>query len=134
MQNQNGPVAMKALILAAVLGFAAGTASAAEAARVPQQYNVVGNPFPYSARQSRMTAVPPSFDTGSQAFPTSDGQAMRVAVSQEIPPNSNEGVMQTANSLPQGYAAGEVTFLAGKAPAAQAQQSAGLNRTSSGHL
>jgi len=136
MLNQNKTAAMKTLILAtaAVLGLAAGTASAAEATRVPPQYNVVGNPFPYSAAQSRVSAAPPSFDTGSQAFPASDGQAMPVVVGQEIPSNSSEGVMQTANSLPQSYAAGEVTFLAGAAPAAQARQSASLIRTSGGHL
>ena len=136
MRNQNKTAAMRTLILAtaAVLGLAAGTASAAEGTRMPPQYNVVGNPFPYSAPQSRVTAAPPSFDTGSQAYPASDGQAMPVVVGQEIPPNNSEGAMQTANSLPRGYAAGEVTFLAGAAPAAQAQQSAGLTRTSSGHL
>ena len=101
---------------------------------MPPQYNVVGNPFPYSAPQSRVTAAPPAFDTGSEAFPASDGQAMRVVVGREIPPASNEGIMQTANSLPQGYAAGEVTFLADTGPAAQAQQSAGLARTSNRHL
>ncbi len=136
MRNQNKAAAMRTLVLAtaAVLGLAAGTVSAAERTQMPPQYNVVGNPFPYSAPQSRVTAASPSFDTGSQAYPASDGQAMPVVVGQEIPPNNSEGAMQTANSLPQGYAAGEVTFLAGAAPAAQAQQSAGLTRTSSRHL
>lgn len=42
--------------------------------------------------------------------------------------------MQTANSLPPGYAGGALTFLAGKAPAAQDQQTAAVVRTGSGHF
>ena len=136
MRNQNKTAAMRTLILAtaAVLGLAAGTASAAEVTRMPPQYNVVGNPFPYSAAQSRVTAAPPAFDTGSQAYPASDGQAMPVVVGQEMPPNNNEGTVQTANSLPPGYAAGGATVLAGAVPAARAQQTAGSTRTGGRHL
>ena len=127
---------MKTLILAtaAVLGLAAGTAHAGEGRQMPPQWNVVGNPFPYAAAQSRTIAAAPALDTGSQAYPATDGARMSLAAGQEIPPNSNEGVMQTANSLPQGYAAGEVTFLAGKAPAAPAHQTAALTRSGGGRL
>jgi len=129
---------MKTLILATAavlgLGLAAGTAYAGEGGQMPPQWNVVGNPFPYAAPQSRTVMAAPALDTGSQAYPATDGARMSLAAGQEIPPNSNEGVMQTANSLPQGYAAGEVTFLAGKAPAAPAHQTAALTRSGSGRM
>ncbi len=125
---------MKTLILAAaaVLGLAAGAAHAGEGARMPPQWNVVGNPFPYAASQSRTIAAAPALDTGSQAYPAADGAGAAFVTGQEIPPNSNEGVMQTANSLPPGFASGEVTYLAGAPPAAQAQQTAA--RAGTGHF
>ena len=127
MNTQNGTAARPALLLAAaLLGLAAGTAHAGEGARMPPQWNVVGNPFPYAAPQSRTVAAPPAFDTGSQAFPASDGVRTSIVVGQEMPPNNSEGAMQTANSLPPGYAAGAVTYFAGKAPVAQPHQTAGL--------
>jgi len=62
---------MKTLILAAaaVLGLAAGAAHAGEGARMPPQWNVVGNPFPYAASQSRTIAAAPALDTGSAGLP-----------------------------------------------------------------
>ncbi len=124
---------MKTLILAAaVLGLAAGAAHAGEGARMPPQWNVVGNPFPYAASQSRTTTAAPALDTGSQAYPAADGAGAAFVTGQEIPPNSSEGVMQTANSLPPGFASGEVTYLAGAPPAAQAQQTAA--RAGTGHF
>ena len=136
MHDQNGATAMKALLLAAatVLGLASGAAHAGEGSPMRPEWNVVGNPFPYAAPQSRTAAAPPALDTGSQAYPAADGTGMAFAAGQEIPPNNSEGPMQTANSLPPGYAAGAVTFLAGKASAPQPHRSVALARTGNGRF
>lgn len=132
MHTENGNAAMRTLLLAtAVLGLASGAAHAGEGGRMPPRWNVVGNPFPYAAAQARTVAAPPALDTGSQAYPAADGTGMTFAADQEIPPNNNEGPMQTANSLPPGYAPGEVTFLAGTPPASKPHRTVVLAHTGS---
>ena len=133
MHVQTRGTTAKTLLLAAAAVFGAGTAFAADGAPTPPQYTVVGNPFPYAAPQSATSAAPPASDTGSDAYPAADGPREALTVGQEIPPISSEGLMQTANSLPPGYADSQVTFMAGHPPANEGQQAAAPDR-SGGHL
>jgi hypothetical protein len=106
---------MKTMLLAAatMLSLSAGTALAAP------PYNVVGNPFPFSAgarfpvtmSMGDVVAEPPATVTGSQAYQNSaPGYAVAVVDGRVLPINGSNGIVQTANSLPRGFEHGTPTF------------------------
>jgi hypothetical protein len=108
---------MKTILVAAatMLSLSAGTALAA----LPPQYNVVGNPFPFSARATfpstmstaDVVAEPPANVTGSQAYQNSGpGYAVAVVDGRVLPINGSNGIVQTANSLPRGFEHGTPTY------------------------
>ena len=67
------------------------------------QVRAEGNsePFPFSADSQVSSGHAFVCDTGSAAYPQLTGESVRESsLSQILPTNSNEAVIQTANSLP----------------------------------
>jgi hypothetical protein len=85
----------------AVLAAAIGPVTTAAFAGPP--YNVDGNPFPFSAPPTTMTA-PSSVDTGSQAYPSSGPSRIMPRIEgQMMPTYGSEGIVQSTNSAPPGF-------------------------------
>jgi hypothetical protein len=98
----------RAKLALAVLAIASGPAATAAFAESP--YHVVGNPFPFSAPPATMTA-PGSVTTGSQAYPSSGpSRVMPMIEGQTMPTYGSEGIVQSANSTPPGFAHGTPAY------------------------
>jgi hypothetical protein len=114
------------LLTAAVLGLSAGAALAGS----PPPYNVVGNPFPMRTTMSDVVAAPPGNDTGSQSYQSS---APRYAVApvdgRLLPTNGSQGIVQTANSLPPGFAQGTPTYAQGQSTRRYLAEQAGTDQS-----
>lgn len=97
---------MKITLIAAIAALALGAAASAQAGEANNE------PFPVPGAGAYVLANPATVaDTGSQAFPAFAGQGgMAVAASETIQPNSSQAEVESANSLPRGFAEGTVAY------------------------
>jgi hypothetical protein len=94
---------MKRILLAAVaaFGFAAGAVQAGEGNQ---------DPFPPATDGTQVVSSPATPDTGSEAYPIFSGPTVPVISGGVLPSNGSEGIVQSANSLPRGFADGTPAY------------------------
>jgi hypothetical protein len=68
-----------------------------------------GAPFPPAASGTSVVSSPLTVDTGSQAYPAFANTGARVTFGGVLASNGSAGVVQSANSLPSGWADGTAT-------------------------
>ena len=63
------------------------------------------------ARAASVLSAPAPWDVGSESYPAfARANAVPVVPGQVLPPNGSEGIVQTANSLPVGFANGTPAY------------------------